>query len=171
MRLASALSLRAGVGVDGGESGPSRGKEVHAKPHETRRQPSPDMGIRYARYHEREHDGWLDECFRGVDLPFRCGRGRRRARGRRSRAGRGAPRAEDLPAHDERRRRRPDELQPGHRRRRQGADRPRDRRPRRRDGQVHRRQRHPVPHAQPHQGPGDALAARPVRTRSSTSSR
>ena len=37
-------------------------------------------------------------------------------------------------------------------------------------GQVHRRQRHPVPHAQPHQGPGDALAAGPGATRSSTSS-
>ena len=30
-------------------------------------------------------------------------------------------------------------------------------------GKVHRRQRHPVPHAQPHQGPGHALAARPGR--------
>ena len=30
-------------------------------------------------------------------------------------------------------------------------------------GKVHRRHRHPVPHAQPHQGPGHALAPRPGR--------
>ncbi len=61
------------------------------------------------------------------------------------------------------RHRRPDELQSGHRRRGQGADRPRDRRPGRRDGPGDRRHRHPVPHAQPPQGPGHARPAGPGR--------
>ncbi len=59
--------------------------------------------------------------------------------------------------------RRPDELQPGDRRRGQGADRPRGRRPRRRDGPAHRRHGHPVPPAQPGQGPRHAQPAGPVR--------
>jgi hypothetical protein len=56
-----------------------------------------------------------------------------------------------------------DELQPGDRRRGQGAHRPRDRCLGRRDGPGDRCDRHPVPPAEPPQGPGDAQPSSPGR--------
>ena len=65
--------------------------------------------------------------------------------------------------HDQSGRRGQHALQPGHRRHGQGPSRARARRPRRRDGPRGGRLLHPVPHAQPRQGPGRALPARAGR--------
>ena len=67
--------------------------------------------------------------------------------------------AADPPDRDDRR----DVVQPGDRRPGQGPSGARDRRARRRHGARHRPRRHPVPHAQPQQGPGGARPARPGR--------
>ena len=61
--------------------------------------------------------------------------------------------------HDQSGRRGQHALQPGHRRHGQRPSRARARRPRRRDGPRGGRLLHPVPHAQPRQGPGRALPA------------
>ena len=109
---------------------------------------------------ERQYDGLR---MTASVYEYRRAGDRRRPCRHRGGAGGGAAGRQDGAADHQSRHRRPDELQPGHRRRGQGADRPRDRRPGRRDGPGDRRHRHPVPHAQPPQGPGHARPAGPGR--------
>ena len=115
-------------------------------------------------------DGARPRCAGGVFRRIRsrlehlgCHRHRRRPRRLRGGGGGGArgrahP-AADPQARDHRR----DVLQSGDRRPGQGPSGARDRRARRADGPAGRRGRHPVPAAEPLQGPGGARPARPDR--------